>query len=176
MALGAEQQPLNCVRFRCIGLRDDFADDRGAIIELPGRTAEVSADLPALLIKEIRLGPFERPLKAAFFGFAGVDLDPVGEELEQQCRGLRGRYGCLVSSDGKDTRADQDASSDVVSHVVHARLHSSFHYPSATHLPSFVTCTTFYSKRLARPASRRLRSVPAEPACEYKVSTNRGSA
>jgi hypothetical protein len=59
MALGAEQEPLNCVWFRCIGLFDDLAHDRGTIAELPCRTAEVSADLPTLLIKEIRLRPFE---------------------------------------------------------------------------------------------------------------------
>jgi len=59
MALRAEQEPLNCVRFRCIGLFDHLADDRGTIAELPGRTAEVSADLPTLLIKEIRLRPLE---------------------------------------------------------------------------------------------------------------------
>jgi hypothetical protein len=59
MALGAEQQPLNCVRFRCIGLRDHLTNDRGTIVELPGRTAKVSADLPTLLIKEIRLRRLE---------------------------------------------------------------------------------------------------------------------
>jgi hypothetical protein len=44
MALGDEQQSLNCVWFRCIGLRDDPADNRGVIVELPGRTAEMGDD------------------------------------------------------------------------------------------------------------------------------------
>jgi hypothetical protein len=48
---------LNCVWFWRIGLRDDLADDRGTIAELPGRTAEMSADLPTLLVEEIRLRP-----------------------------------------------------------------------------------------------------------------------
>jgi hypothetical protein len=36
----------------------DLADNSGTIIYLPGRAAEVSADLP-LLIKEARLGRLE---------------------------------------------------------------------------------------------------------------------
>ena len=56
MTLGAEQQPLNCVWFWRIGLRDDLADDRGTIVELPDRTAEMSADLPTLLVEEIASG------------------------------------------------------------------------------------------------------------------------
>src|SRR6476660_3488757 len=129
MALGAEQEPLNCVWFQCIGLFDDLAHDRGTIAELPGRTAEVSADLATLLIKEIRLRPFEGPSKAAFFAFTGVDLDPVCEEFEQQYGWLRGCYGSPVSSDGKDTGADQNARRDAVSHVVHVRLHRSVRCP-----------------------------------------------
>ena len=56
MALGAEQQPLNCVRFWGIDLRHDIADDRRTIVELAGRTAEMSADLPTLLVEEIASG------------------------------------------------------------------------------------------------------------------------
>src|SRR6266436_9056004 len=45
MALGAQQQPLNCTRLRRVGLCDDLADNRRTVIDLPGRAAEMGTDL-----------------------------------------------------------------------------------------------------------------------------------
>ena len=48
---------MNCVRFWGIDLRHDIADDRRTIVELAGRTAEMSGGLPTLLVEEVRLRP-----------------------------------------------------------------------------------------------------------------------
>jgi hypothetical protein len=53
MALGAQEEPLNCVWLWRIGLPYFLADDGRTIVELAGRTAEMSADLPTLLVEEI---------------------------------------------------------------------------------------------------------------------------
>jgi hypothetical protein len=53
MGFGAQQQPLNCISLRRIGLCNDLANDRGTIGHFPGRASEMSADLPALLAEEI---------------------------------------------------------------------------------------------------------------------------
>src|ERR1700756_3793218 len=101
MGFGTQQEPLNCVFLRRIGLRNDLADDRGPIGHLPGRTGEVSADLPALLVEEICLRRREGPLEDASFSFAGIDLNAVCNDLEQRRGTLRGRYPGLVSIDEK---------------------------------------------------------------------------
>jgi hypothetical protein len=56
MALGAQEEPLNCVWLWRIGLPYYLADDGRTIVELAGRTAEMSADLPTLLVEEIASG------------------------------------------------------------------------------------------------------------------------
>src|SRR6267142_325038 len=68
MALGAQQQPLNCARLRRVGLCDDLADNCRTVVDLPGRTAEMRTETPPLPVKQARLGRFERPFEAAFFG------------------------------------------------------------------------------------------------------------
>src|ERR1700732_1267618 len=67
MGFGAQQEPLNCIFLRRVGLPNNLADDRGTIGHLPGRTGEVSADLPALLVEEICLRRREGPLEEASF-------------------------------------------------------------------------------------------------------------
>jgi len=52
MALGAQQQPLNCPGFCRIGLYDDLADDFRTIVDFPGRLGEVCADLPTLCLSK----------------------------------------------------------------------------------------------------------------------------
>src|ERR1700730_3005053 len=90
MGFGAQQEPLNCIFLRRIGLRDNLADDRRTIGHLPGRTGEVSADLPPLLVEEICLRTREGPLEEASFSFAGIDLNAVCHDLEQRRGALRG--------------------------------------------------------------------------------------
>src|SRR3984893_4212374 len=100
MGFGAKQEPLNCIFLSRVGLRNNLADDRGAIGHLPGRTGEVSADLPPLLVEEICLRRRESQLEESAFSFAGIDLDAVRHDLEQRRGALRGCYPGLVSIDG----------------------------------------------------------------------------
>src|SRR5580700_8535536 len=74
MGFGAQQEPLDCIFLRRIGLCNNLADERGTIGHLPGRTGEVSADLPVLLVEENCLRRREGPLEEASFSFAGIDL------------------------------------------------------------------------------------------------------
>src|SRR5713101_7187682 len=106
MVLGAEQKPLNRAGRRRIALGDDLADHKGAVEQFPGRTTEVSADLPALPVEKICLGRLERPVETALFGFAAVDLNPVRAELEQYC-GTFGRGERSLFRAGAGTMADQ---------------------------------------------------------------------
>src|SRR3984893_12529388 len=99
MGFGAQQEPLNCIFLRRIGLRDNLADDRRTIGHLPGRTGEVSADLPPLLVEEICLRTREGPLEEASFSFAGIDLNAVCHDLKQPRGALRGRYPGLIGID-----------------------------------------------------------------------------
>src|ERR1700730_8337828 len=92
LGFGAQQEPLNCIFLRRVGLRNNLADDRGTIGHLPGRTGEMSADLPALLVEEICLRTREGPLEEAAFSFARIDLNAVCHDLEQPRGALRGRY------------------------------------------------------------------------------------
>src|ERR1700730_1349162 len=123
MALGAQQEPSNCAGLRRVGLCDDLADNRRTVVDLPGRGAEMGADLPPLPIKQVRLGRLERPFEATFFGSTGVDLDAVCDELEQQGRPLMGWYRHLVSTIGKSTSAGQDARRHPANHFFYIRIH-----------------------------------------------------
>jgi hypothetical protein len=89
---------LNCALFWCISRRGNLANNRGAIVELPGRAGEVSADLPTRLIEKVC---FEYPVEAAVLRFTGVNLDAVCRSLEQKCGALRRSYFRLVSMNGK---------------------------------------------------------------------------
>jgi len=51
MALGAQQQPLNCSGICRIGPCDYLADDFRTIVELPRRPGEVGANLPTLVVE-----------------------------------------------------------------------------------------------------------------------------
>src|SRR5438105_9881837 len=106
--------------------RNNLADDRGTIGYPPGRTGEVSADLPPLLVEEICLRRLERPLEEAAFSFAGIDLDAVCHDLEQRRGTLRGRHPGLVSIDEKAAHADQN------SHP-HSKSHNGRDAPEAPH-------------------------------------------
>ena len=117
MGFSAQQEPLNCIFLRRVGLPSNLADDRGTIGHLPGRTGEVSADLPALLVEEICLRRREGPLEEASFSFAGIDLKAVCHDLEQRRGALRGRYPGLVSIDEKAAHADQNSHPHSKSHI-----------------------------------------------------------
>src|SRR6516225_5166519 len=105
--------------FRRIGLGNDLANNLGTAIDLPRRTGKMGADLAALLVKEIGFRPFERPLEAAVFGIASVDLYTVRHEFEHRRRTRGWCYGGLVGTSGKDTRADQNRRHDKTGDIFH---------------------------------------------------------
>jgi hypothetical protein len=97
--------------------RCDLADECGTIAHLPGRTGEVTADLPALLVEEICLGRLERPFEEISLSFAGIDLNAVRYGFKQQRGARRGSYAGLVGTDGKGARADQDSRRNGKRHI-----------------------------------------------------------
>src|SRR5260221_2081692 len=125
MALGAQQEPGDRTGNGRIRLGDDLADNRGAIDRLPGRSAEMGADLPALLVEQVGLGPLEDPFEALSLRFAGIDLDTVRRRFEQQRRAGRCRYQHRVGvcrkacTDGDNGR---DGATDCLFHLVSSSL------------------------------------------------------
>src|SRR5271165_235513 len=163
MALGAEQEPLNCSRFWGTGPRHDFTGHLRTIVYLPDRTVGVSTDLLTLLIEEVRLRHLVFPFEAVLFAFTDVDLNALCPDLKQRREALRGRNRRLVGFGDKPGCADQNPDDDNKSHVPHRRLQSLTAVPPDLRGCIHVAHTSARSRGRSRVLKRRSLSRPELP-------------
>src|SRR5918995_1526239 len=105
--LGLEQEPGDRFRIRRIGTLEHCADDRAAVLALPGRAGKMAPHDLAAFVEQLGLrrleGPDERS-GVVGIGLTDVDLDTTSLECEEQ-DGVRRRLQVLRDGRGASGRA-----------------------------------------------------------------------